>query len=738
MRIPQFVLGCTLAALMGGAAAITPTPPTEVVTEFKAAQGTVGVLYVQAVVHQRVKNVHLQIETPRGFELKVADGKDARFERKEVGDKRVEYRLLIAEEHEKGKLTIGVEVVAPYVSERQTWPIEVRVLATLGEEPGGLAIAHQSLIATVTPGSLNLQTPELFQRERRIEAEKIVREMAQKEPGFNLDNVLADAVEKVDPRRLSKKFENEIERNVLEVLPSGLSDWERQVYIDRSELTATELDPITVRGRAFYFDFDGVLRPLVNATIRVMDDDWGPDEHITSTITGWDGRFSTVVNNNDGWFQDGRDIYIRIRASNSRFRVEDCSYWPDWTYTWRANDGSNLSDGTIVDFGSFSLAGSTNARRAAMVFQRMNSAWNRFTGAGDQDPGFVDACYPDSPTHYDTFWEEIDIAGSDFDSRDIIVHEWGHAIQDNAQWLNAWSGATHSFCGLTNREQAFVEGWATFVALETFPDNRFNWNPGDSGRELENYSCAGSRSTANGPRDEGRIAATLLDLRDASNDCNNGCGSSCDSNSTNRVGLDRIWDDAMWGTIGILTDDAFEFWRELCPAVTAAQRPLAVDIHDFNCIDVAPCTIPSEVLAKVAPEELLRGEDVYAHLERLRTELKTTESGRALVDGFFRNAPALVELAERDERMMRALVELRDRLALAALWITSEDGRYEQEVPVSGELLAAFELVSKGLREHSKEGLADDVSHMGLVLRDLEGRTVSEIRSKLQTSGRRK
>ena len=183
---------------------------------------------------------------------------------------------------------------------------------------------------------------------------------------------------------------------VLEVSASPLNAWERETFVDRSRETEAELDPLTIRGRAFFVDFDGVTRPLVNATIRVMDDDPGPDEYITSTITGWDGQFSTVVDNSDGWFQDGRDIYIRILTTNSRFRTEDCSYYPDWTYAWRANDSSDVSDGTIVDFGSFALAGATNARRAAMIFQRLNSGWNHFTGTGQQDPGFTDSCYPES------------------------------------------------------------------------------------------------------------------------------------------------------------------------------------------------------------------------------------------------------------------------------------------------------------------------------------------------------
>lgn len=727
----------TLFGLVGLAWAIPPTPPVEVQTSFKPGQAATGVLTIRAVAHESLSGVRLVISVPKGLAVKVIEAQGREMTAKEIDKDRVEYSLAFAQRVDKGTVaSAAIELSAPQDNELPTSEVEVRVVGRT--EAGETAVGHASLLATVKQGTLVVQTPEEFQRELRIAAERTVQENARKDPGFNIESVLVQPVIRLDDRALDREGDSKGDSKMLQVIPSALSAWERQVFIDRSREVQAELDPLTVRGRVFFVDVDGVTRPLVNATVRVMDDDWGPDEHITSTITGWDGRFNTVINNDDGWFQDGRDIYIRILTTNSRFRVEDCSYWPDWTYAWRSNDGEDLSDGTVVDFGSFSLAGSTNGRRAAMMFQRMNSAWNHFTSVGAQDPGFVDGCYPDSPTHYDTFWGEIDIAGSDFDSRDIIVHEWGHAIQDNAQIFNSWSGAAHSFCGLTDREQAFVEGWATFVALDVFSDNRFNWNPGDTGRELENYACAGSASTGNGPRDEGRVAAALIDLRDAANDCANGCGSTCDANATTRVGLPTIWRDAMWGTVGFATDDAFEFWREVCPVLTAAQRPLAVNIFDFNCIDVASCRVPSEVIAAVTQSAELGEKDIYPALTRLRDELKKTDAGRQLVQAFFRISPALVELAEKNPQANEALARLRTQLALAATWLTDEKGRYEDRVPVTEALLRDYDVVARLIVERGAEGPTPDVSMVRQVLESLKGRTVAEVRAKIGADRKKK
>lgn len=726
-------VGCFILAVPSLTRSITPTPPVEVVTEFTPGAGLAGTLVVRITVYQPARQIVLSVSAPSSFAVTFPKGSP---KRESSGD-RVEYSLGVLDRLDKGSASESVEISARGLKEGESWPIEVRVTAKSAD--GGTAVGHQSLIATVRGGRLLLQTPEAYQRQRRVDAESRVREMSQKDRGYSIEDVLVGAVMKMDERSLPPDGESQGNAKVLEVYPSPLSAWERETFVDRSLESVKELDPLTIRGRAFFVDFDGVTRPLVNATVRVMDDDWGPDEHITSTITGWDGRFNTVINNSDGWFQDGRDIYIRILTTNSRFRTEDCSYWPDWTFAWRANDGDDLSDGTIVDFGSFSLAGDTNGRRAAMVFQRLNSGWNHFTGTGAQDPGFVDSCYPESPTVYDTFWAEVDISGSDFDSRDSIVHEWGHAIQDNAQIFNAWSGDAHSFCGLTSREQAFVEGWATFVTLDVFPDNRFNWNPGDTGRELENYTCAASRSTANGPRDEGRVAAALRDLRDAADDCTGGCGSTCDANRATTVGLPTVWRDSMWGTIGIFTDDAFEFWRELCPAMSAAQRPPGVNIFDYSCIDVSACRVPSEVL-QTPPTATggLAADEVYPALSRLRDELKQTEAGRRLVDTFSRSAATLVELAERDAKVRGSLEKLRSQLATTAVWLTNEEGKFEERVPVTAEVLTEFDAVAGALRRGGDAEVSGNLSHTRLLLADLEGRSVAEIRSKLATAGGKK
>jgi len=208
-----------------------------------------------------------------------------------------------------------------------------------------------------------LMTGQELRRGKREGVIKKLNEQLRKDPnsGVTLDTYLAGRLEQVEgPIRI------EVRRPQALASPApGIEPWEKGIIIDNSDKVMRDLDPITVIGRALFRDRNGNLQPFVNATIDIRDDDFGPDEQITSTITNWNGDFSAVVNNDDGWFQDGRDIYIRIRATNSRFRVQDCSYWPDWTYDWVTGTRDNLSDGTVVDFGSFWLV---DYQEAAILF----------------------------------------------------------------------------------------------------------------------------------------------------------------------------------------------------------------------------------------------------------------------------------------------------------------------------------------------------------------------------------
>ncbi|MCK5346676.1 MAG: hypothetical protein KAR20_24870, partial [Candidatus Heimdallarchaeota archaeon] len=136
--------------------------------------------------------------------------------------------------------------------------------------------------------------------------------------------------------------------------PAIPSELTREYVIDKSHerFTSKGTGTITVRGRLAYLDYNGDLRPLVNVSVYCYDEeDLRPDEYLGATRTNWNGEWSFIdINNDDGWLEDGRDIYYTFKLENTRIRVQDCD-WIDETYAWRSEQHDNVADGTVLDFG---------------------------------------------------------------------------------------------------------------------------------------------------------------------------------------------------------------------------------------------------------------------------------------------------------------------------------------------------------------------------------------------------
>ena len=319
-------------------------------------------------------------------------------------------------------------------------------------------------------------------------------------------------------------------------------------------------DPITVQGRLTFVDFDGTWRPLVNVSVNLHDDDTFGDEHLGTTVTDWDGRWSFSVNNDDGVFQDGRDIYYRFHLANTRWEVRDGN---GDEYVWQSAVREDLDDGTVVDYGE--ETGSTDGN-AMQVFATLNLGWNHIVVAGGQDPGFIAGRYPTTASQWLPGAERLEIETSDNDGPDTILHEYGHGLMHRAfSGTSISPGGSHGFGDDTqDAGLAYSEGWGTGFALSVCPDGMYNWHEGategagewptcaaqsDGGREIEAFADAGNRT---GELNEGRVAAALGDFVDAPDDNNGGSedlgrNGEQDGNSGSRVSLATIFRDTMWG-----------------------------------------------------------------------------------------------------------------------------------------------------------------------------------------------
>jgi len=559
-------------------------------------------------------------------------------------------------------------------------------------------------------------TGQELQRERHQGAVERLQGALDKAAGSaTLDTYLAGKLNKID------EVPPVEEKGPLAPPYLGLEPYDATGVVDNSADVIRDLDPITVTGRFFFVNRSGTLRPFVNATIDIRDDDTFWDEQLLTTITDWDGRFTGIVNNDDGWFQNGRDIYVRIRATNSRFRVQDDS---DWTYAWATDVRGSLSDGTVVDYGSLMLV---DYQEAAIIFQDLNQGWNFLTTAGGQDPGFVDLTYPGSGSFYSTSTEEIDIEDGDEVAVDIVLHEYGHATMHNA-YGGYWppnTGGSHTFDSILHRNMAFTEGWGTFIALSINSDGVYNSNGWS--RNIEAFNHSSGHSNGDGGVNEGHVAAGLGDIRDTSSDGN--CSGECDPSGVNNASMSKMWRDSFWGSDA---NDINDYWDSLCPELTSAERNDAVRSLAFNEIDLKSCVCTVE-LSLLGTED---GEEVVKTLREFRDLALSGHDFGEWVLKLYRDYTSQVSgYVQRDRELRRLAQALFRRAAQAHVLLKKGAGDEILLDSLHAEMGRRF---LERLFELDRRGELRELQQLQHLIDDLEGRSVTEVVSRFETLNNKK
>lgn len=686
-----------LAAYAGPGAAIQPTPPVSIdVAEEPGGKENSVTAIVTITANVEVSKPVLSFQTAKD-DLK-------------LGAERQELRLA-----PKKPQTIRIPIT---VGKAGVYRIDFRVQAQAKgyETAGGFARRYVVYDGKRPPRIL---TGKEVRREQRLDVERKLQEELRKQPesGLSIDTFLRRPLK---PVKAAPTVDDKARQALAPPAP-GIEPYETGAVVDKTADVVRKLDPITVTGRIFYTDRAGALRPLINATVDIRDSDTFSDEQLTSVITGWDGRFSAVVNNDDGWFQDGRDIYIRVRTTNSRFRVQDCAAWPDWTYSWVSDVRNDLSDGTVVDFGDLAT-GDNN--EASILFQDMNQGWNFLTTAGGQDPGFVDLCWPEDSSAYSTFWEEIDIEDGDEVARDIVLHEYGHATMHNA-YGGYWpsnTGGDHGFDDILHQNMAFTEGWGTFIALAINDDGVYNSNGWS--RSIENFSHVTGHTSGDGQVNEGHVAAGMNDVRDTAADGSCAGGAACDPSGANAAAMSQIWRDAFWGS---KADNIGAFWPRLCAELDSAQGSAAVKALAFNDINVSAC----KCAATTALADTPRGAAAVKDLRALRDRgLRNTALGQRVIDIYYRHTAEVTGLMLKDAELRKAGATLFGR-AVDAYRALLKGGEKNEVMLDARHAKLAQDFVQRIQKAGSPE-LRQDFEEVRRLIDQLEGRSYEEIRQKFE------
>lgn len=717
-RIKLFFMGGLFLSWASVSQATPPTPPAQITLPDKYSAESFALQEKQLPIQIKTNQKIEVIETSATIQP-LAEGKQL-FE-PQAPQVMLEHRMKDQQELQ------AVQQVPLKVDRPGTYLVDIRLKGktTEGDEFADRMVRYVVIDAN---GGATLLTPTEYQRQGAQQREKLFMDENRKNPENHPIRLLFEDTMQVPSQLIekTKAFDVPEQRRIL-VRPEGPSEFLRKHSIDHSATSWSSQDPITVRGQVTFLDFDGVWKPLVNASVTLWDSDFLIDENLGSVATDWDGRWSFSVNNDDGWLQDGRDLYYTFKLENSRWSTSSCNFLAG-AYEWKSAVHDNLSDGIVLDFGSETATTNTNSLQ---IWSTLNLAWNHAVTVGGWDPGKIDACYPASGTFYNG---KVNVLGSDNDGPDSITHEYGHGLMAHAYSGGDPSpGGAHGF-GDCNQNQSlsWSEGWATGFMLSVRPDATYNWHEGQPGQAIENFSSA----CRLGETSEGWVAAALLDFMDEANDDNGGNqnrgrDSVSDHNSGNTIALSTILRDTL---VGNHHNNVLEFWNSLSGELDATRRPLAQEIMRYDWMSVAA---PSSCVAtKVAtlqernPDELLGGLRSFRDLT-----LKNWVHGRELINMYYRNSPEIAVILLKNPDLVPEAINVIKHFSAFGNKVGNHQAYLEmmqgKQLFIPAEISAAVEKILAVIGKTGSAELKADITKLRRDIKAFKPLTVQQVQTKI-------
>lgn len=734
-RILIAVLVLTVGGLGFPSWATPPTPPAELeladepqLTKLKPREGAFA-LPLRMQIHEDVSELAVRWHVFRAGSLEREVVKEGRYAFEVAKSRRGEQR---------------VEVQVPALEKRGRYRVELDLVGRIGDKT---AIVNRLVVyQVVDDGSrASLVTPAELRRKDNAERKGAFQKQLQKFPDRSDIRLLSPGTVAV-PASIATKVEALKDRPPLQVRGEGPPAVIRRHTVDRAKESWSGIDPITVRGRVVFQDFEGTWRPLVNVSVNLYDDDTFGNEHLGTTVTDWNGEWSFTVNNDDGFLQNGRDVYYQFHLGNTRWNVRDNS---GDDYIWQSAMHDDLSDGSVVDFGD--ETGSSDPE-SMQVFAVLNLGWNHITTTGGQDPGLIEARYPTSGSFFSPSTERVNIDTADNDGPDTILHEYGHALMHKAFGGASISpGGSHGF-GDDEQDPglAYSEGWGTGYMLSVCPDGMYNWHEGntesagewptcttqnDGGQEIELFSDAGNRV---GEKNEGRVSGAINDFRDQPNDDNGGSenrgrNGESDANSANRISLATIYRDSMWGFV---YNDFLDFWITFSGNLSGTTRSQADDIMQYNWM-----SLPVDLSCVASKVTVAERKDASALLEGLRAfrdkGLKPLQTGRRWIQSYYSHSPELAMLLIRDPEARRAAVQIVEHFSGLGRAFENHktlENMLDANAPVLPKKIeAAMQRVLRTIEKEGSPELRQEIEPVRETIRSFQGLSLAEAIGRVET-----
>ena len=307
---------------------------------------------------------------------------------------------------------------------------------------------------------------------------------------------------------------------------------------DTANYSINALSNIYISGYITWSSREGTVNNAINVKVEIIDVDlFGINDVLETVYTNSNGYYSASVSNTGFLENGGKDIKIRVSATGGNIKVVNNS-----------NSVYSIDSGIIENFTGTSLSINmfidvntlTNIDADRVTAFRVHQAMNFGAGyVGSKKGNRLDSISVVYPTSQSTSFyngSKIHILQDDCDDWDVILHEYGHYVQDYYN-ISESPGGTHYTGECLNArlgkdkgmKLAWGEGWATYFSVSAQVEmNASSFNIANVGDM--NYTDAVDSTIdyslesptlyyySYGESNEIAVAAALFDLADPLND----------------------------------------------------------------------------------------------------------------------------------------------------------------------------------------------------------------------------
>ncbi|USK33084.1 transthyretin-like family protein [Bacillus sp. F19] len=298
---------------------------------------------------------------------------------------------------------------------------------------------------------------------------------------------------------------------------------------EQQRLTATS--DVTVSGKILWTDGSGNTHPAVGVPVEILDEDDISDDLITTVKTDNNGNYKATFENDTGFFEEGYDLFVRIKAEGEDFSVEPDGWFED-VYQMETNPKQDVENGSSHTM-DFTLNNTSDNQTAFGIHQSMLMATKYVREVNGEALDDLTVYFPtsDDTSNYDG---DINLLQLDRFDWDVIHHEFGHHVTDSLDIEDSPGGSHSSGENLADRigkddgvHLAWGEGWPTYFAISLQKEMNGSSlglsNVGDTHyQDTEDsslvYDLEAQDSSSLGEDNELSVQRVLWDLYDSNSD----------------------------------------------------------------------------------------------------------------------------------------------------------------------------------------------------------------------------